>query len=145
MYTILLNTILMKSQLELEMVAAKRRWPEAVHTFESEQLKFFITRFGLSVNRGDLQILNGHWYITHTGLLGVAHREHCCGLHTEPIHSFVSVSSRASKIIADLGVAVGHDATSESWPSDNGIRESLHLAAGANASRLSSEVPCTTT
>jgi hypothetical protein len=78
----------MKSRLELELVAAKRRWPEAVDTFELEQLDLFVTKFGLSVKTGDLQILNGHWYVTHTGLLGLAHRKHCGGLHTAPIHSF---------------------------------------------------------
>jgi hypothetical protein len=37
----------------------------------------------LSVLNGDLMILDGRWYVTHSGLLGVALRKHCCGITTE--------------------------------------------------------------
>jgi hypothetical protein len=36
----------------------------------------------LSVNAGHLQLLNGRWYITHSGLLSVAQRNRCAGIRT---------------------------------------------------------------
>ena len=75
-------------QIKLELKAATRIWPHALHELASEQLEFFVTKYRFSVNRGDLTILDGRWYVTHAGLLGLAHRKHCCGLHTEPIQSF---------------------------------------------------------
>lgn len=40
-------------------------------------------RHGLSVGEGDLQFLDGRWYITHSGLLRIAERRRCCGIRTE--------------------------------------------------------------
>ncbi|MGC1684493.1 MAG: hypothetical protein WA734_02625 [Candidatus Acidiferrales bacterium] len=36
--------------------------------------------YGLSVQAGHLQFLDGRWYTTHSGLLSVAHRNHCAGI-----------------------------------------------------------------
>jgi hypothetical protein len=36
----------------------------------------------LSVAAGDLQFLNGRWYVTHAGLLGIAQRRLCSGIRT---------------------------------------------------------------
>jgi hypothetical protein len=32
------------------------------------------------VATGDLQFLEGRWYVTHAGLLRIAQRKHCCGI-----------------------------------------------------------------
>ncbi len=37
----------------------------------------------LSVRSGDLLMLDGRWYVTHSGLLRVAHRRRCLGIATE--------------------------------------------------------------
>src|SRR6266849_9861966 len=37
---------------------------------------------GLSVAAGDLQFLDGRWYVTHAGLLGIAQRRRCSGIRT---------------------------------------------------------------
>lgn len=37
----------------------------------------------LSLAKGDVLLLNGRWYVTHSGLLGVAKRRHCRGITTE--------------------------------------------------------------
>jgi hypothetical protein len=36
----------------------------------------------LSVPAGHLQFFDGRWYVTHAGLLGVAHRNRCAGIKT---------------------------------------------------------------
>src|SRR5260370_32729199 len=35
---------------------------------------------GLSVAAGDLQFLDGRWYVTHAGLLRIAHHRRCSGI-----------------------------------------------------------------
>jgi hypothetical protein len=39
------------------------------------------------VKDGDLQVINGHWYVTHTGLLRLARRKRCSGIHVEAVDS----------------------------------------------------------
>lgn len=41
-------------------------------------------RYRFSVESGDLLRLDGHWYVTHSGLLRLARRSHCAGIHVEP-------------------------------------------------------------
>ena len=40
-----------------------------------------------SVAVGDLQYLNNHWYVTHTGLIRLARRKRCRGIHVEAVDS----------------------------------------------------------
>ena len=42
----------------------------------------------LSVGRGDIICLDGRWYVTHSGLLRLASRRHCSGMHVEMIPNF---------------------------------------------------------
>ena len=72
-------------RIRREFVAARKIWPQAVHGTQSDQLELLLKTYRFSVSRGDLQILGGHWYVTHMGLLGVAIRRHCCGIHTEAV------------------------------------------------------------
>jgi hypothetical protein len=47
-----------------------------------------ITRdFQFSYKAGELQIIDGSWYITHTGLLRLARRKKCRGIHVDPVDS----------------------------------------------------------
>jgi len=47
-----------------------------------------ITReFRFSFKAGEIQIINGSWYVTHTGLIGLARRKRCCGIHVEAVDS----------------------------------------------------------
>jgi hypothetical protein len=47
-----------------------------------DQLKELTERYTLSVAGGDLQLLNGRWYVTHSGLLRISERARCCGIRT---------------------------------------------------------------
>jgi hypothetical protein len=53
-----------------------------------------VEEHSLSVARGDLLYLNSHWYVTHTGLLGVARRHRCAGIHVRPATSFCDPSEQ---------------------------------------------------
>jgi hypothetical protein len=43
-------------------------------------LKELTTRYALSVALGDIQFIDGRWYVTHAGLLRIANRDRCCGI-----------------------------------------------------------------
>ena len=53
-----------------------------------ETLSGLTRRFGLVVSAGDLILLDGKWYVTHAGLLGVARRSHCTGIQVRPALEF---------------------------------------------------------
>jgi hypothetical protein len=46
------------------------------------QLRTLTSSYGLSVDAGDLKLLSGRWYVTHSGLLGLARRRRCSGIET---------------------------------------------------------------
>ncbi len=75
-------------QIKLELATAKKMWPDSDGTFQSEQLESLVKRYRFSVKRGDLQILNRRWYVTHTGLVALAYRKRCGGVHTEAVREF---------------------------------------------------------
>ena len=45
------------------------------------------TQHDFSVGAGDLIYLNNGWYVTHTGLIGLARRKRCSGIHVEAVDS----------------------------------------------------------
>src|SRR5437764_13554786 len=47
-----------------------------------------LKRYRLSVVLGDLALINFHWYITHAGLLRLAVRKRCAGIHVQPVKEF---------------------------------------------------------
>ena len=54
-----------------------------------------ITRdFQFSFKAGELQIINGNWYVTHTGLLRLARRKKCSGIHVEAVDSLCDSGAR---------------------------------------------------
>lgn len=68
-----------------ELVAARKTWPERVRGVKSAQLKALLETYRFSVKRGDLTLLDGRWYVTHVGLISLAARRRCCGVHTEAV------------------------------------------------------------
>ena len=51
-------------------------------------LKSLTSDYSLSVGRGDIICLDGHWYITHSGLLRLASRRRCVGIQVEMVRDF---------------------------------------------------------
>ena len=45
-------------------------------------LKHLTQRFALSVVSGDILLIEGKWYVTHSGLLRIAQRRRCSGIET---------------------------------------------------------------
>ncbi len=43
-----------------------------------------VAKYKFSVTLGDLLHIENHWYVTHAGLLRLARRSRCLGIHVEP-------------------------------------------------------------
>src|SRR2546428_13846906 len=47
-----------------------------------------LRRHRLSLAGGDLLLMDGRWYVTHSGLLPIAVRKHCQGMRVQPVTEF---------------------------------------------------------
>ena len=50
-----------------------------------EQLRELTRSFSLSLKCGDVLLLSGGWYVTHTGLIRLAKRSRCSGIQVQPV------------------------------------------------------------
>ena len=66
---------------------AHRLIPGTLPARLAESLKTLSQDFDFSLRRGELQLLNNSWYVTHTGLLRLARRKRCRGIHVEAVDS----------------------------------------------------------
>ena len=60
---------------------ARQLWGEA-SPIALRSLRELTAKYSLSVAGGDLQFLDGRWYVTHSGLLHIASRRGCRGINT---------------------------------------------------------------
>ena len=60
---------------------AKSIWGQ-LSTRALQNLKDLTDTHGLSVAASDIQLLEGRWYVTHSGLLRIAQRNRCSGMRT---------------------------------------------------------------
>ncbi len=65
---------------------ARERWSNLGGSTVS-LLKELTTNYLLCVALGDLILLEERWYVTHTGLLRLARRKKCSGIHVEAVDS----------------------------------------------------------
>src|ERR1700681_3427362 len=68
-----------RMQYRSNLRSARRLWPNQLHRIQIKSLEILSMRYSLSVPAGDLSFLDGRWYVTHAGLLGLARRNHCSG------------------------------------------------------------------
>jgi hypothetical protein len=61
------------------------------------KLEEIANQYKFSVGAGDLIYLNNGWYVTHTGLIGLARRKRCSGIHVEAVASLCD--SAASRFV----------------------------------------------
>src|ERR1022692_1700047 len=47
----------------------------------------------LSIASGDLLLIDGRWYVTHSGLLKIATRKQCRGIRIQPVPEFCEISA----------------------------------------------------
>jgi hypothetical protein len=52
-----------------------------------------LRRNRLSVASGDLQLLDGHWYVNHDVLIRIALRNRCSGIQVQPVKEFCELTA----------------------------------------------------
>src|SRR5712691_7678597 len=67
---------------------AKGRWVEALSHHHLQVLRSLTEDYGFAVALGDLLLLDGGWYVTHSGLLRLAARSRCNGIRVEQVRNF---------------------------------------------------------
>src|SRR5258708_6027331 len=67
---------------------AKVLWSGQIHRHQKSALKSLSEKYNFSVGSGDLQFLEGHWYVTHTGLIRLAERRCCAGINANLVIEF---------------------------------------------------------
>src|SRR5437868_10402701 len=72
---------------------AQRTWGKLPIT-AIRSLEQLTKRFDVSVAAGDLLLIEGRWYVTHTGLLQLATRGHCVGIRVSPVKDFCDTTAR---------------------------------------------------
>src|SRR5437868_2159560 len=58
-----------------------------------KMLKELIESHGFSIASGDIISLQGRWYVTHTGLVRLARRSRCAGIHAQPVPEFSNAAA----------------------------------------------------
>jgi hypothetical protein len=76
---------LVQRRLRNNLRMAKRLWPNQITGHQVQSLEELTSRHGFSVAAGDLQILDGRWYVTHAGLLSLAQRRRCGGIRVDRV------------------------------------------------------------
>jgi hypothetical protein len=75
-----------------QLKIARAIWGHLSRTTAST-LKELIHKYSLSVALGDIVYLEGRWYVTHAGLLRLARKNGCAGIHVRPVGAFSNISA----------------------------------------------------
>ena len=89
-----------RNNLQRELKFAKTRWG-AMDKALLEGLIGVLKQHRLSIVRGDLLLLENKWYVTHSGLLGIALRKHCHGIQVHPVKEFCDRTASSLYIPGD--------------------------------------------
>ena len=74
--------------IRANLALAKKLWPGQICKSHLQALENLTLSYGISLESGDLRLLENRWYVTHSGLLSLAERRGCSGMRVEPIRSF---------------------------------------------------------
>ena len=74
------------NSIKVELQLAHKIWG-VLTRHSSHALTQLITTHCLSIGAGDLAYIDGRWYVTHTGLVRLARRKKCSGIHVEAVAS----------------------------------------------------------
>src|ERR1700730_7849140 len=71
--------------------AARQNW--VLSRKQAALLRTFTGELKLSVAIGDLRLIDGGWYVTHSGLMRLARRNRCVGILAKPVREFCEPGS----------------------------------------------------
>jgi len=78
------STNLVRDELRL----AAQLWPGQIEELQRKSFEFLSKSLGFSVAKGDLLLLDHKWYVTHSGLLRLAHRRRCSGIRVQAVREY---------------------------------------------------------
>jgi hypothetical protein len=82
-----------RTAIQASIRMARRVW-KRLSQEALARLAEIVGQYKFSVAAGDLMYLDNGWYVTHTGLLGLARRSHCAGIHVQPVPAFCDASAQ---------------------------------------------------
>jgi hypothetical protein len=71
-----------------DLATVKKLWPGQIHGIQRESLEALRHSYQFSAPAGDLQLLGGRWYVTHSGLMRLSHRNGCSSIQVHPVPRF---------------------------------------------------------
>ena len=71
-----------KLRLIRQNVSVARKVYQGITKSQLSVLRDLTESLKLSIRRGELLQIDGKWYVTHSGLIRIAHRRRCCGIET---------------------------------------------------------------
>ena len=74
-----------QNQLGKNLIFARQLLGPTLSERLAESLEVLSNDFAFCLGSGELQLINGSWYVTHTGLVGLARRKRCSGIHVEAV------------------------------------------------------------
>ena len=95
-----------RKRLQVNLRAAKRILGKALDARLRDALDA-LSEAQFSIRSGDLQLIDGNWYVSHTGLLRLARRKRCRGIHVEAVDSLCD--SAASRFVLKATVYPSKD------------------------------------
>jgi hypothetical protein len=78
--------------IQADIEFAQEKWG-ALNGDILNRLQSLLKDYGLSVRRGDVLLLAGTWYVTHTGLVRLARHKKCSGIYVEAVPSLCDSAS----------------------------------------------------
>jgi hypothetical protein len=82
------------ARLVRQNIAAARNLYDGVSKQQLAILRELTKMLKLSIRKGELLCIQGKWYVTHSGLIRIAHRRKCCGIETSIEQQATDISSR---------------------------------------------------
>jgi hypothetical protein len=67
---------------------AKQLWGDALNPLQRRSLSEITRSYGFSIATRDMLLLEGGWYVTHSGLIRLAKRSYCFGIDVEAVRDF---------------------------------------------------------
>jgi len=74
-----------RNQLRRNLSLARKLLGRTLPRPLAESLTVLSNDFAFSLGGGELLLINGSWYVTHTGLVRLARRKKCRGIHVEAV------------------------------------------------------------
>jgi hypothetical protein len=74
--------------VRINLKFARSRWSSDLNQSALRLLKVLTNQYQFSIAEGDLIWLERGWYATHTGLIRLASRNRCAGIHCRPVANY---------------------------------------------------------